>query len=173
MSEQKTAHDLVQHYTSTVYVVASITGEKRVLLVFHKKLLTWLPPGGHADSKGDFHELPHVTALREVLEETGLTVHLEGEKELANSIEAVKNDSHSTLIPTPHHLQLEYISPSHNHIDCIYFASAAKDSKISISSESSEAKWFSQKQIGELEARGEVWPNVAHFSRVALQEIEC
>ena len=41
--------------------------EDRVVLVFHKKLRRWLPPGGHIDAP----ELPDQAAIREVKEETG------------------------------------------------------------------------------------------------------
>lgn len=40
----------------------------QVLLVKHAKLKIWLAPGGHIDE----HELPHLAALREVKEETGI-----------------------------------------------------------------------------------------------------
>ena len=41
---------------------------QQVLLVKHTKLGIWLAPGGHIDE----HELPHIAALREVQEETGI-----------------------------------------------------------------------------------------------------
>ncbi|MCL6625177.1 MAG: NUDIX domain-containing protein [Alicyclobacillus shizuokensis] len=40
----------------------------KILLVFHKKLKKWLPPGGHLES----NELPHEAAIREIYEETKL-----------------------------------------------------------------------------------------------------
>lgn len=42
----------------------------KTLLIKHKKLGVWMPPGGHLE--GD--ELPHQTAEREFLEETGVPV---------------------------------------------------------------------------------------------------
>ncbi len=42
----------------------------KVLLIKHKKLNMWLTPGGHVDER----ELPHQTAEREFLEETGIKV---------------------------------------------------------------------------------------------------
>ena len=42
----------------------------KVLLIKHKKLNMWLSPGGHVDEG----ELPHQTAEREFLEETGVKV---------------------------------------------------------------------------------------------------
>jgi 8-oxo-dGTP pyrophosphatase MutT (NUDIX family) len=42
--------------------------KQRILLVKHKGLGVWLPPGGHVEDG----ELPHVAALREAFEETNL-----------------------------------------------------------------------------------------------------
>jgi len=50
--------------------VGILVHEDKVLLVKHKKLKIWLAPGGHVDE----HELPHLTAQREVFEETGIKV---------------------------------------------------------------------------------------------------
>ena len=42
----------------------------RTLLLFHRKLQMWLPPGGHIDEG----ETPDAAVIREVKEETGLKV---------------------------------------------------------------------------------------------------
>ena len=58
--------EVLRHFTVAVFVVHG----GRVLLHYHAKLGKWLPPGGHIEDS----ELPDVAAVREVLEETGLTV---------------------------------------------------------------------------------------------------
>ncbi len=50
--------------------------EGKVLLHRHRKLGTWLPPGGHIEKD----ELPDDAAVREVGEETGVRVELVGER---------------------------------------------------------------------------------------------
>lgn len=56
----------VRHFTVTGYVTCP---ERRTLLVVHhKKLDMWLPPGGHLEP----NEVPHEAAIREVYEETGV-----------------------------------------------------------------------------------------------------
>ncbi|MBI5346885.1 MAG: NUDIX domain-containing protein, partial [Chlamydiae bacterium] len=55
-----------KHFTA----VAFILEKEKVLLIYHNKLRTWLPPGGHVDP----NETPVETAIREVKEETGLDI---------------------------------------------------------------------------------------------------
>ena len=40
----------------------------KILMIKHKKLDAWMPPGGHVDE----NELPCVAVLREIYEETGI-----------------------------------------------------------------------------------------------------
>ena len=58
--------DLERHFTATGFVV----DKKSILLHWHKKLSMWLPPGGHIEPGED----PQQAIIREVLEETGLSV---------------------------------------------------------------------------------------------------
>lgn len=57
------------HFTAAG-VVVSAAAPARILLILHRKLGLWLPPGGHFDpaDAGD----PLRTAVREVREETGV-----------------------------------------------------------------------------------------------------
>ncbi len=48
--------------------------EKKVLLMYNKKLDKWLQPGGHIEGK----ELPDETAKRETFEETGIKIKIMG-----------------------------------------------------------------------------------------------
>lgn len=81
-----------------------------MLLHKHKKLGHWFPCGGHIEP----HELPDEAAVREVLEESGVQVALFGER-------ALPVREPRQLI-RPRGVQLETISPGHEHIDLIYFA---------------------------------------------------
>ena len=81
-------------------------------MLLHRKLKMWLPPGGHVDS----NELPDDAAVREVLEETGIHIRLLGEHQLA------RTGNEPRLLTRPEGIQLENISPDHQHIDLIYFA---------------------------------------------------
>lgn len=54
------------HFTASAVVIE----EGHILLVHHRRIGAWLPPGGHIDDG----ELPHEAAIREVFEETGVRV---------------------------------------------------------------------------------------------------
>lgn len=96
-------------FTVAVFVVH----DDHVLLHKHAKLGMWLPPGGHIEP----NELPDEAAIREVEEESGLAVELVGPR----GVEV--DDPHAPLqLIRPEGIQLEDISPGHQHIDLIYFA---------------------------------------------------
>ncbi|MCK5538907.1 MAG: NUDIX domain-containing protein, partial [Bacteroidales bacterium] len=65
--------EVTRHFTATTIVVYN----NKALLHMHKKLGFWLPVGGHIDRD----ELPHVAALREAKEESGLDVELFNDEE--------------------------------------------------------------------------------------------
>jgi 8-oxo-dGTP diphosphatase len=62
---------LPSHFTVSAIVIEL----DHILLVHHKRIGAWLPPGGHIEEG----ELPHQACLREVLEETGLKVEVASE----------------------------------------------------------------------------------------------
>jgi ADP-ribose pyrophosphatase YjhB (NUDIX family) len=97
-----------REFTVAVFVVHA----GRVLLLFHRKLGMWLPPGGHIEP----NELPDEAALREVHEETGVRARLIGERGLAID--------YPRQLVRPAGIQLEDIAPGHQHIDLVYFAVA-------------------------------------------------
>src|SRR5687767_8768669 len=96
---------ITRDWAATTFVVY----EGRTLLLLHRKLGKWLPPGGHIDQ----HELPDVAALREVKEETGLDVAL---LDVGSPLGPVRR------LAQPLCILQEQISPGHEHIDLIYVA---------------------------------------------------
>lgn len=96
---------MTRDFTATTFVVQ----QGATLLLLHRKLGTWFPPGGHIEPG----ELPHEAALREVREETGLEVAL---------LDAGSRLGTVLVLPQPHCILLETITPGHQHIDLIYFA---------------------------------------------------
>jgi 8-oxo-dGTP pyrophosphatase MutT (NUDIX family) len=92
-------------------VAAFVVDGPLVLLLFHRKLRMWLPPGGHIE----VNELPDEAAVREVLEETGVHAQLVGERG-----PDVQGGPRRLIRPAG--VQLETIRPGHEHIDLVYFA---------------------------------------------------
>jgi len=124
--------EITRHFTATTFVVH----QDRTVLHLHRSLNMWLPPGGHIDRD----ELPHVAALREVKEETGL------DAELVHAEPSIHSEN-AQEIPGPRHLLLENINPFHQHIDMIYFARANSFEVTPDHGESLELKWFSTEDL--------------------------
>lgn len=120
-----------RHFNVTVYVTNE---EGKFLLIRHKKLQKWLPPGGHIEA----NERPDVAALREVKEETGIDVILEGEK-FPRDTDCVR----------PYGIQMNVIKAGkHEHMDIIFKAKPVKNVKLILNEEETEGiNWFSIDKI--------------------------
>ena len=116
-----------RHFNVTVYVMNE---EKQFLLIRHKKLQKWLPPGGHIEAE----ERPDAAALREVYEETGLNVMLLGER-FPRETDCVR----------PYGIQLNVIKENeHEHMDLIYLARPLDDSVLVLNERETEGiGWYS------------------------------
>jgi len=121
-----------RHFNVTAYVIDPST--KKFLFIKHKKLGKWLPPGGHIDE----NERPDDAALREVLEETGINVSLNGER-----------FPRETDIPRPFGIQLNVIEPGeHEHMDLVYLATPLENQKeVFDEKETTGIQWFSIDEI--------------------------
>ncbi|MFC1525286.1 NUDIX hydrolase [Candidatus Latescibacterota bacterium] len=125
-------HDPVtRDLTATTFLVEG----GKTLLLWHNKMQAWLPPGGHMAE----NELPDRAALREVGEETGLTVEMLGEQAVPLG--------EVTVLPTPVCVLLEDIEPGHQHIDLIYFARVLEGRARVNPREASECRWFSPEDL--------------------------
>ena len=121
-------------FVASVYIVK----DGKVLLVHHRKLGMWLPPGGHIDG----NELPTECAVREAKEEAGVDIEIMGQEENYDRVRVMLH---------PKIVQLEDIEPGHQHIDLIYFAKL-KDESQKVKNEDvgvSEVRWFSREELDE------------------------
>lgn len=125
---------LTRDFTVATFVVDG----DRVLLLRHRKLGMWLPPGGHVEP----NELPDDAAVREVVEETGVVAELVGERGLPID--------YPRQLMRPEGVQVERIGPEHEHVDLIYFARRIGGA-IRESPECEDAAWY---RLHELEGRG-------------------
>jgi 8-oxo-dGTP pyrophosphatase MutT (NUDIX family) len=129
-----------RHFTVAVFVV----WEGKVLLHIHRKLGTWLPPGGHVERD----EIPDDAAVREVFEETGLNVELVGEKR--------EDVEEPVQLHRPAGVQLENIGPKHQHIDLIYFARPAGPTAINAHYSEDKVGWYGPEDWNEMVVNAEV-----------------
>jgi ADP-ribose pyrophosphatase YjhB (NUDIX family) len=139
---------LTRDFTATTFVVH----EDRTLLLHHRKLSMWLPPGGHIDP----HELPDQAALREVREESGLEVELLPQGYALG---------HVHVLPQPYCILLEDISPGHQHIDLIYFARVSGGSLAPAEREARAARWYSWEDL----ADAEIAEDIRELGRRAIE----
>jgi 8-oxo-dGTP diphosphatase len=101
---------VVRHFTATGFVVR----DDHVLLHWHPKVKSWLPPGGHIDENED----PVQAVLREIQEEAGV------QAEVVPTGPRLDLDYPAHVIP-PFTIMVEDIRDPvngyHQHIDMIYF----------------------------------------------------
>ncbi len=127
-------------------VATFVVRRAEVLLLWHRKLQLWLPPGGHIEP----HELPDEAAVREVAEEAGLPVKLVGERGVPFA--------RPRQLVRPFGIQVEDIRPGHQHIDLIYFARPADPARSDVvgNTESETIGWFDRDAMVAIGVKDEV-----------------
>ncbi len=135
-------------FTATTFVV----DQGRTLLLLHRKLGKWFPPGGHIEP----HELPDRAAIREVREETGLEVEL---LQVPSQLGSV------LVLPQPHCILLEDIAPGHQHIDLIYFARVCGGTLIPSEREANAVRWLNWQEL----AAPEIPEDIRLLGRLAIE----
>ena len=148
MMAPMTDDSITRDWAATTFIVR----EGRTLLLLHRKLGKWLPPGGHVDP----HELPDVAALREVEEETGLRVAL---LDAGGPLGPVRR------LAQPLCILLEQITPAHEHIDLIYVARVLEGQLQHDPAESHETRWYDAAELG----GDEVPVDVCDLGREAIE----
>src|SRR3989344_2904263 len=151
-----------RHFTATAFVIDS---KKRTLLLFHKRLQRWMPPGGHVHE----NETPEEAAKRECKEETGLDVEIIGD---AQDDLFTSNRHEGEMLKKPIALLLENIPASpergeaaHQHMDFLYRARPINEAQVlkREESESGEVRWFAREEILALDPETEVFANVQKY----------
>ena len=135
--------DLTRDFTVAVFVVH----KGHVLLHLHPKLGFWLPPGGHIDAP----ELPDEAAHREVMEEAGIEIDLVGERGIG-----IDSPGMPRQLVRPEGIQLEDISPVHQHIDLIYFARVANAPAEGMPTVLPPMRWVSAAEFTDIQLNEEV-----------------
>lgn len=142
-------------------VATFVVHERRLLLLWHRKLQMWLPPGGHIEP----HELPDDAALREVLEETGVRARLMPEPSL--------HFPGPAPLARPEGVQLERIGPGHEHIDLIYFAVPVGETAVTDNlEEGSHTGWYALDDLAAMGVTEEVRAWAARAVAAVAQRLE-
>lgn len=129
-----------KEFTASVYILE----EQKVLLIFHRKLGKWLPPGGHVEED----ETPPQAARREALEETGWEV------EFILQENTWVNCWNASSFERPYLCLLEEIPPykdhpAHQHMDFVYVAKPVRFNPIESPQE--QMQWFTWEELQTLE----------------------
>ncbi|MFN8488889.1 MAG: NUDIX domain-containing protein [Caldilineaceae bacterium] len=122
--------EITRHSTATVLIV----NHDKILLHYHKKFNRLLPVGGHVDPD----ELPEEAAIREVKEETGLSVKL-------YNPDPTRFPDVRALVQPVH--MLLFNSNGHQHIDFIFYAKAETDAVNPATGESTHLHWYRREEI--------------------------
>ncbi len=158
----KVSEELIKHFVVSGYIVFS----NQLLLVAHRKLGKWLPPGGHIEER----ETPEDALKREISEEVGIPVTI-----LAASDHQGDDKGVQSLL-LPRHIQLEDIDELHQHIDLVYFCQAF-DNHIRVEeAKLAGARWFSSEELNshaDIQFEGVTLPkHVSHFGLQALKSLQ-
>ncbi len=100
----------VRHFTATGFVVH----DGAVLLHWHRKVMEWLPPGGHIEENED----PVQAVLREIAEETGVSAEVVPTGEVVDVEYPAQVQPPFTIMVEDIH---DPVDGYHQHIDMIYF----------------------------------------------------
>lgn len=152
----------MRHLTASAFVVDS---RQRTLLLWHRRLKRWMPPGGHVDPD----ELPEAAACRECREETGLDVEIIGEEQ---PDVFTANPQEGRTLKKPIAFLLENIPSSpersesaHQHMDFVYLARPLDEAQaLRLAREEGEQLcWFTRDEITALDESTEIFANVKQY----------
>ena len=143
-----------KHFTASGIVFH----DDKVLLIKHKKMNTWIYPGGHVEAQ----ETPDEALLREIEEETGYKAEV-----LAVEPFTYADDKARTL-PRPFCVLEESIceEDEHKHIDFIYLCRLT-DGNVHRQPEYEDQKWVGEDEIDRLD----VLDNFKHVLREAFKAL--
>ena len=142
-----------------VVAASIIRDDHSVLLIWHKRLKEWLPPGGHIKK----NETPDEAVVREVREETGLEI------DLIDYWISATIDGITRQLPLPFFADIHNVG-DHDHC-CFYYLARPRNREqpVSLNLDEVEAcRWFEE---SELSSTG-VPPDVGTISRLALRSVQ-
>ena len=151
------------HIHKDIDLVASIyiVYENNILLVFHKKLQSWLPIGGHVE----LHEDAEEALMREIREECGLDVTL-----LSPLRPQVPGVTDIKFLPVPAYFDIHKITDEHHHMNLVYFGTSSNNKAVLAEKEHDSLRWFTAEEIDE--PSWKIWPSVKFYAKEALRQVQ-
>ena len=147
------------HELIDLTVSAYIFFEDKVLLMHHKKLNTWLQPGGHVELDQDTDE----ALFAEVKEETGLDIEVLAERAPTTPTE------HEKPLLRPTFVDIHWINDVHRHLNLSYICRAETDEIQLAEAEANDLRWFTREEVGGLND-DEIFQNVREFIEASFDE---
>ncbi|RMG27345.1 MAG: NUDIX domain-containing protein [Methanobacteriota archaeon] len=127
---------IIRHFTATTYIMNQ--SMDRMLFLWHPKLKSWMPPGGHIEENEDHEQ----AALREIKEELGIAT---GKFLQPKNLDLTPFDERARPMLHPFIILEEKIEENHIHLDLIFYAVTRENP--SSSPEMHELKWFDPRSI--------------------------
>ncbi|MBU3904949.1 MAG: NUDIX domain-containing protein [Nanoarchaeota archaeon] len=123
-------------------VAGYIVHDNKVLLIHHKKLNMWLPPGGHIDKD----ETPDDAVIREIKEELNLDIDFMYKSDIP-----AEGDVKKVLV-NPFHVNV-HNAGDHDHC-CFFYLCKPKniESLAIVKSEVNDYQWFSSEELNQVSA---------------------
>jgi 8-oxo-dGTP pyrophosphatase MutT (NUDIX family) len=151
------------HFTASAVVIES----GHILLVHHKRIGAWVPPGGHIDG----NELPHQAAVRETHEETGVKVSI------ISAAMPQTNKAEAFFLPQPlcmHAVHAVEKGVELFHVDIAYLCRpenvcGSELPEVRHTDEVHTCQWFLLSELGKIPLAN----NVPEIVELATRRLEC
>ena len=152
--------DVEKHFAVSGFVMNQ--EKTKLLMVYHKKLNTWVIPGGHLEAD----EYPADGAIREIFEETGINATVIDSSEFA-----FKGNKKESSIATPYAMLSEFIpekgdKPAHIHMDFIFVCTADEEIPRKRETEVADVKWMTWEEVLE----SDIFESIKEFARKMVDE---
>jgi len=140
-------HELYD-FTTSAFIMHPT--DPKLLLLHHKKLNSWLQPGGHIE----LNENPLQALHHELEEETGLTPDMYTILEPADS---PKTSGTSVTLPLPFYVSDHRFNDVHRHIDMTYLVHSNTDTLTTTPDGAHAIKWLTLDEIRQKYKNGEMF----------------
>ncbi len=139
-------------------VSACIVKDRKLLLIHHKKLDIWIPPGGHIEKD----ETPDDALRREIREEVGLAIRFLEVPRL-RPLDAVRK-----FLATPLFVNVHTVG-DHDHCGFFYLCEPADDTEVERNGETLGHLWIAEE---ELDADPRIHDEVRELARYAFRRYD-